>query len=66
MPSVTKSRTPALRAEEQLFGHMRRSFTGAYRDKCGRLEAAHKGTINFQLPTSNSQRTQSREPRALC
>jgi transcriptional regulator with GAF, ATPase, and Fis domain len=31
--------------ETELFGHARGSFTGAYRDKPGRLEQAHRGTI---------------------
>jgi transcriptional regulator with PAS, ATPase and Fis domain len=42
--------------EDELFGHVRGSFTGAINDKPGRLEAVNGGTVLFdeiaELPTS--------------
>jgi transcriptional regulator with GAF, ATPase, and Fis domain len=31
--------------ESELFGHRKGSFTGAYRDKAGKLQMAHRGTL---------------------
>ncbi|RPJ80489.1 MAG: sigma-54-dependent Fis family transcriptional regulator, partial [Acidobacteria bacterium] len=45
--------------ESELFGHVRGPFTGAYRDKLGLLELAHRGTIFMDEVGEMSLRMQS-------
>jgi len=45
--------------ESELFGHVKGSFTGAYRDKPGRLHLAHRGTLFLDEVGEMSVRMQS-------
>jgi NtrC-family two-component system response regulator AlgB len=46
--------------ETELFGHVRGAFTGAIKDKPGRLEAAHGGTVFFDEIAELSHSLQTR------
>ena len=45
--------------ESELFGHVKGSFTGAYRDKTGRLQLANRGTVMLDELGEMSTRMQA-------
>ena len=61
MPLVTINcvSVPDSLLEPELFGHVRGSFTGAYRDRVGLLETAHKGTVFLDEVCEMSSRMQA-------
>ena len=61
MPLVTINcvSVPDSLLEPELFGHVRGSFTGAYRDRVGLLETAHKGTVFLDEVCEMSPRMQA-------
>ena len=51
--------------ESELFGHVRGSFTGAYTDRIGRFEMAHRGTLFFDEISNMNGHVQSKLLRVL-
>jgi transcriptional regulator with PAS, ATPase and Fis domain len=56
---------PETLLESELFGHVKGSFTGAYRDKAGKFELAHKGTLFLDEVGEMTLRMQGLVLRAL-
>jgi DNA-binding NtrC family response regulator len=61
MPFVTINcvSVPDSLLEPELFGHVKGSFTGAYRDRAGLFETAHKGTVFLDEVCEMSPRMQA-------
>jgi len=51
--------------ESELFGHVRGSFSGAYTDRVGRFEMAHRGTIFFDEISNMSNHVQGKLLRVI-
>ncbi len=47
MVSVDLGAIPNSLFESELFGHVKGAFTDAHSDRCGKIEAAHRGTLFF-------------------
>jgi DNA-binding NtrC family response regulator len=47
MVSVDLGAVPDSLFESELFGHIKGAFTDAYKDRAGKIEAAHRGTLFF-------------------
>lgn len=56
---------PSELIESELFGHVKGSFTGANKDRAGKFEAAHKGTIFLDEIGDMSLSAQAKVLRAL-
>jgi transcriptional regulator with PAS, ATPase and Fis domain len=57
--AVNCAGVPETLLESELFGHVKGSFTGAYRDKPGKLHLAHRGTVFFDEVGEMSLRMQA-------